>query len=83
MGRETLVHKCRLQVLGKEYEVYVYLREDGRHLAMTFFTPEDVIVHDGPSLDEALAKHRRLLPLAIDSRQLLRSYRPGSEHHDH
>jgi len=31
-----------------------------------------VIVNDGLSLEEVLAKHRRVLPLAVNSRQILR-----------
>ncbi len=77
MDVEKMVHRCRLQVAGEDYEVLVFLRADGRHIAKTFFTAADVIINDGTSLDEALQKHQRLLPLAVDSRRLTRDYHPG------
>jgi len=75
MEHEILVHQCCLDVSGAEYEVQVYARSDGSHVAKTVFAPGDVIVNDGESLTEALERHARLLPLAIDSRQLLKEYR--------
>ncbi len=71
MGIEILVHTCRFCVAGKDYEVQVYRRPDGSHLAKTFFTPQDVIINDGFSFEDVLAKHQRLLPLAVNSRLLL------------
>lgn len=75
MDQEILVHQCRLAISGSEYEVQVYARGDGTHVAKTVFAPGDVIVNDGESVKEALERHARLLPLAIDSRQLLKEYR--------
>lgn len=73
---ETLVHTDRYAVAGREYEVQVFRRPDGSHVARTAFTPRDVIINDGPSLDEVLARHRRLLALAVNSREILRIARP-------
>ncbi len=70
MEKEILVHKCFLPVESDEYEVLVYSRPDGRHVAKTVLDVYDVIINDGPTLDAALEKHRELLPLAINSRQL-------------
>jgi hypothetical protein len=70
-----LIHTTELNIAGRQYEVAVYLRSDGSHLARTIFAPGDIIIHDGPSLDEVLAKHQRLLPLAVDSRQVLSELR--------
>ena len=68
---ETLVHKCHLPVGSIEYEVQVYSRPDGRHIAKTVLDGfEDVIINDGPTLEAALRRHAEVLPLAINSRQL-------------
>ncbi len=71
MQSEMLVHRDLCHIAGEVYEIFVYSR-DGRHYARTIFGPEDVIISDGKTKEEALTKHQRLLPLAIDSRQILR-----------
>lgn len=71
----TLIQTVHFDVAGRQYEVAVYVRPDGLHSARTIFAPGDIIVNDGPSLEEVLSLHRRLLPLAIDSRLLLRELR--------
>ena len=75
MEKEVLVHKCRLPVDAEEYEVMIYSRPDGSHVAKTVIDAYDVIINDGPTLDAVLEKHRALLPLAINSRQLLSNHR--------
>jgi hypothetical protein len=75
METEILIHKCRFSVAGQDYEVLVYSRPDGSHVAKTFFTSQDVIINDGPSFDDVLSKHQRLLPLAVNSRLLLKELR--------
>jgi len=75
MISESLVHKGTVQVGDDTYEVLVFLRQDGRHIAKTFFDREDVIINDGLSLEEALDRHHRLLPLAIDSRRIVEDFR--------
>jgi hypothetical protein len=70
-----LIHKTELNIDGSQYEVSVYLRSDGSHIARTVFAPGDIIINDGVSFEEVLAKHQRLLPLAVDSRQILRELR--------
>lgn len=70
MDKEILVHKCSLPVGPEEYEVLIYSRPDGSHVAKTVLDVYDVIINDGPTLDHALEKHRELLPLAINSRKL-------------
>lgn len=74
MGAEIIVHKGLCQIGDKDYEILVY-SSAGRHFAKTTFTPEDVIISDGLTLDEVLNKHRSLLPLAINSRQILNDFR--------
>ncbi|MEJ2699307.1 MAG: hypothetical protein P8Z70_06580 [Desulfuromonadales bacterium] len=75
METEILVHTCMMTISGEDYEVFVYSRADGSHIAKTFFTPQDVIINDGPSVDAVLGKHERVLPLAVNSRQILRELR--------
>lgn len=72
MEPEILVHKTVQNIAGQDYEVDVYARPDGSHVAKTSFSPVDVIVNDGRSLEDVLERHRRVLPLAINSRQILR-----------
>ncbi len=71
MIEERLVHKTELHLDGDRFEILVYCRADGRHFAKTRFGENDIIINDGQSLEEALAKHERVLPLAVTSRLLL------------
>jgi len=75
MKIEKLVHTCFFEIADQSYEVLVYSRPDGGHLAKTSFAPDDVIINDGLSLKEVLDKHRHLLPLAVNSREILRQLR--------
>ena len=75
MPEETLVHESDLEILGDRYQIMVFCRADGRHFAKTRFGEDDIIINDGPSLAEALAKHEKLLPLAIRSRQVTQEFR--------
>jgi hypothetical protein len=75
---ETLVHTCHCTIAGQKYEVFIFRRSDGSHVAKTIFTPADVIINDGASLEEVLARHQRLLPLAVNSRELLHAARRSS-----
>lgn len=65
-----LVHKLICDFEGAEYLIEVFLRPDGSHFARTEFSPKDVIISDGFSLEEALYRHQGLLPLAIRSRKM-------------
>ncbi len=71
MIEERLVHKTEIDLDGDHFEILVYCRADGRHFAKTRFGENDIIINDGQSLEEALAKHERVLPLAVTSRLLL------------
>lgn len=79
--KEVLVHSSKLEICGDEYEVHVYTRRDGLHFAKTILAPNDVVINDAPSLHEVLEKHRQLLPLAIDSRLILRDFQAGRSRH--
>ncbi|HEY6838265.1 MAG TPA: hypothetical protein VI389_05955 [Geobacteraceae bacterium] len=76
MPGEILVHQTNMEYQGDEYEIRVFCNEDGRHFAKTSFSDSDVIINDGPTLHDALAKHAKLLPLAISSRKILRRNSP-------
>lgn len=70
MELETLVCRTSTNVEGFEYEILVYRRPDGFHLAKTYYSPNDVIINDGWVVEDVLERHRQLLPLAIVSRSL-------------
>lgn len=75
MTDERLVHKSDIELHGNRYQIMVFCRDDGRHFAKTRFGVDDIIINDGNSLEEALAKHEKLLPLAVRSRQVLQELR--------
>lgn len=76
MGKEeTLVHECQVEIAGTYYEIRVFVNGEGHHVAKTVLGRDDVLINDGSSLEEVLSKHRNLLPLALDSRAILKSYR--------
>ena len=70
MNDNQLVHQTTMKISNNEYLVEVFSRPDGSHFARTVFSAEDVIINDGLSLEDALARHESLLPLAIRSRQM-------------
>jgi len=75
MDNTQLVHQLTCAFEGREYVIEVFSRPDGSHFARTIFDPQDVIISDGFSFEEALIKHQDLLPLAIRSRKMPRSSR--------
>lgn len=79
MWEEMLVHKSEIELHGDSYQIMIYCREDGRHFAKTHLSENDIIINDGFSLEEVLAKHEKLLPLAINSRKIRQDYQgfPG------
>ena len=70
MVNSRLVHQLICDCEGREYLIEVFSRPDGSHFARTVFSPQDVIISDGFSFEEALNKHQDLLPLAISSRKM-------------
>ena len=70
MEQIELVQELSCDLEGEEYLIEVFARSDGSYFARTIFSPIDVIISDGISLDEVLLKHQDLLPLAIRSRQM-------------
>jgi len=70
MDNIQLVQQLTCDFEGREYLIEVFCRPDGSHFARTVFSPQDVIISDGFSFEEALVKHRGLLPLAIHSRKM-------------
>lgn len=71
MNDEVLVHSAEISLDGSRFEIHVYCRIDGRYFAKTHFGENDIIINDGHSLEEALTKHEKILPLAVTSRHLL------------
>lgn len=72
---EILVHKTEIVLHGDTYQIMVFCRADGRHFAKTRFGEDDIIINDGASMEEALARHEKLLPLAISSRKVMHDFR--------
>ncbi len=75
MSEEILVHRTDIELHGDCYEITVFCRADGRHFAKTHFGEGDIIINDGASLEEALAKHEMLLPLAVSTRRIMQEFR--------
>lgn len=70
----VLVQRKSIEILGESYQIFVYCRSDGKHFAKTYFSEGDVIINDAASLEEVLEKQEHVLPLAVNSRQLLREF---------
>ncbi len=65
MTNRILVHKSFIHINGNDYPIMVYSCPNGRHSAETALGTNDIIINDAASLEEVLAKHKRLLPLAV------------------
>ena len=72
------VHRLMCDFEGRQYLIEVFSRPDGSHFARTAFSPQDVIISDGISLEDVLLRHQDLLPLAIHSRQMHYSSHPDN-----
>lgn len=70
MQHEELVHKSFFDFLDRSYTICIYRRGEDNYIAKTEFSPEDMIINDGIDMVALLERHRRLLPLAIISRQM-------------
>ncbi|OQY19813.1 MAG: hypothetical protein B6I36_03095 [Desulfobacteraceae bacterium 4572_35.1] len=70
MSHEELVHKSFFDFSQARYPICIYHCDGKNYIAKTEFGPEDMIINDGSDLATLLERHRRLLPLAIMSRQL-------------
>jgi len=72
---EELLFSAPFQWEGKSYLVHIYrhMATHARcgHMAATVLGPDDTIISDGRSPEEALHKQQTVLPLAIFSRSLL------------
>lgn len=77
MEYENLVHRSSYPIAGNVYEILLYSRSDGTHVAKTAFSPEDVIITDGMALHDVLSRHLQLLPLAVSSRDIIQEFRKG------
>ena len=81
MSSMYLVGSRMLQYAEKTYitRVYRYPKKNGGfiHTAETVLDSGDNIVSDGNTIEEALAKQRQILPLALFSRDVLRRTTSG------
>jgi hypothetical protein len=81
MSSMHLVGSRMLQCAEKAYmtRVYRHPKKNGGfiHTAETVLDSGDNIVSDGNTLEEALAKQRQILPLALFSRDVLRRVTDG------
>jgi hypothetical protein len=77
-----LVGSRMLQCAEKTYitKVYRYPKKNGGfiHMAETILDSGDNIVSDGNTIEDALAKQRQILPLALFSRDVLRRVTGGT-----
>lgn len=82
MGGVHLVGSRILQCAEKTFitKVYRYPKKKGGfiHTAETTLDSGDSIVSDGTTMEEALAKQRQILPLALFSRDVLRRVTDGT-----
>ena len=65
-----LVRQLSMQIEQCECRVEVFCRPNGTHFARTAFSPDDVIINESETCEEALRRHCALLPLAVRSRSL-------------
>ena len=70
MENIQLVHELMCDFEGEQYLVEVFSHFNGSYFARTVFSPQDVIISDGVSPEEALLRHQELLPLAVHSRKM-------------
>jgi len=70
MSHEELVHKSIFAFADNSYQICIYRCDGKNYIAKTEFGSDDMIINDGSDLAELLELHRRLLPLAILSRQM-------------
>lgn len=70
MSQEELVHKSFFEFSDRSYPIFIYLCDGKNYIAKTEFGPDDMIINDGTDLMSLLERHKRLLPLAIISRQM-------------
>ncbi|BEH10697.1 MULTISPECIES: hypothetical protein [Geobacter] len=71
----TLVMQSEVKINGTTYPIHVYRREDGHCFAVTHLKNGDIIINDGETQEEALARQEGVLPLAVGSRVILDEFR--------
>ena len=75
MISEIEVFVSHISLSGTTYEIKVFARPDGRHIAKTVISKNDLVINDGHTLSDALNKQCDLLPLAIDSRRIMQEFK--------
>jgi hypothetical protein len=78
MENVSLVMESEVKINDITYAILVYRREDGHCFAMTHLKNGDIIINDGETHEEALARQQGVLPLAVGSRVILDEFRRSS-----
>lgn len=63
-----MVSRAEVTIMGKDFSIELFLRENGKGFALTRYSQEDVIITDGRDIEDAFARHKMALPLAIGCR---------------
>lgn len=75
MQNEIEVHVDHMTIGESHYEIRIFARPDGSHIARTQIAHGDLLVNNGTTVTEALSRQKALLPLAIDSRRIVQEFR--------
>lgn len=70
MNTLPIVREMEIMIMGERCRVQVYGQQNGKFSAFTRFSETDAIISDGSTIDEVLARHAGILPVAIHSRWL-------------
>ena len=63
-----MVRKSEVTIMGIDFSIEVFSRENGKGFALTRYSHEDVIISDGQNIEDAFTRHNLVLPLAIGCR---------------
>lgn len=64
-----MVRKIEVAVLGSLCTVEIFKRSNGKGIALTRHSHEDIIITDGKNAEDAFQRHSVILPLALGCRQ--------------
>jgi hypothetical protein len=76
-----MIWKTDISIFGTVFWIEVFSRANGKGFALTRYSPDDIIITDGRSIEDAFLRHNRVLPLAIDCRLRI-SLSAGHEIHN-
>ena len=64
------MHSAQMYIHTSTYHIHVYVCSNGRHTAETRLADRSMIINDADSLEEVLAVHANILPLAVHAREV-------------